>query len=188
MNSHEHSHLHSGERMVNVHEQSISGISFPNPPGLCWLRRDSSLQAPSNTTQRACGQKKTKLEKQQTSSCSQFSLPLLPEPLPGQEAALQTLALGEEARCFQGPADLDLIKLSKHSKHKSTEKNEKCLHHLCQRHAKALSLDLMQGTQYLAPTLVRNVKFSSSGNTAEMVCRGKNMANAQRIHNCGPLL
>ena len=71
------------------------------------------------------------------------------------------------------PTLIDLIKLSKHSKHKSTEKHEKCLHHLCQRHAKALSLDLMQGTQYLAPTLVRNVKFSSFGNTAEMVCRGK---------------
>ncbi len=101
-------------------------------------------------------------------------LPLLPEPLPGQEATLQALALGEEARCFQGPADLD-EKMNK----RCTESYEKVSKMsspqplVRKQHAKVLPLDLMQGTQYLAPTLVRNVKFSSFGNTAEMVCREK---------------
>lgn len=51
----------------------------------------------------------TKIEKQQTSGSQVWVNTLrfrLPEPLPGQEATLQTLALGEEARCFQGSADL----------------------------------------------------------------------------------
>lgn len=149
-----------------MHEQSIS---FPTPPGLCWLRRDSSLQAPSNTIQRACGQKNTKIEKQQTSKLLSVFAPAPPGAAarPGGHAPNFGPRRGSEVFPRTGRPWIKL------SKHKSTEKNEKCLHHLCQRHAKALSLDLMQGTQYLAPTLVRNVKFSSFGNTAEMVCRGK---------------
>ena len=46
---------------MNIHifilGKCMNKAHLPPPPGLCWLRRDSSLQAPSNTTQRACGQK-----------------------------------------------------------------------------------------------------------------------------------
>lgn len=116
----------------------------------------------------------------------QLPLPLLPEPLPGQEATLQTLALGEEARCFQGSADLDLIKLSKH---KSTEKNTKnvfttCasdmrrLSHLILCKAPSISHPLWSGTSSSAPLETQPRWFAEE----------KNMANAQHIHNCGPLL